>query len=92
MVQWKAQLVAKGYSQVEGVDYERTFSPTTNYTSIRCVLQLATHCKWCIFQMNAESAFLKGHFMEEVNVQPSPGLRFQVSPIWLFGCRKPYIA
>ena len=73
----KARLVAKGYSQVEGVDYEETFAPTARYTSIRCVLALAAHNKWPIFQMDVKSAFLNGDLKEEVYVEQPPG--FEIS-------------
>jgi hypothetical protein len=69
----KARLVAKGYCQVEGVDYEETFALTARYTSIRCVLALAAHYKWPIFQMDVKSAFLNGDLKEEVYVEQPPG-------------------
>ena len=50
----KARYVAKGYSQMRGVDYEETFSPTANLTSIRVIMQKAAqenlilHTKWML--------------------------------------------
>jgi len=42
----KAIFVAKVFSQVEGIDYEETFSPITRYYSIRSILTLLTHMGW----------------------------------------------
>ena len=68
----KAHLAAKGYSQVEGVDYGETFAPTARYTSIRCVLALGAHNKWPIFQMDVKSTFLNGDLKEEVYGEQPP--------------------
>ena len=54
----KTCLAGKGYSEVEGVDYEQTFAPTARYTSIRCVLAPVAYNNWPIFQMGIKSAFL----------------------------------
>ena len=75
----KVQLFAKGYSQVEGVDYEETVSPTTKYTSLRCGIQLAAQYNWCIFQMDVKSTVLNGKLMEEVYVDQPPG--FEISAL-----------
>jgi hypothetical protein len=54
----KAWLVAKGFSQVEGIDYNETFSPVEKMNSIHLVLSLATSHKWEVHQMDVKSAFL----------------------------------
>jgi hypothetical protein len=53
----KAQLVAKGFSQVEGIDYNETFAPVAKMTSICLVLSLAASHKWEVHQMDVKSAF-----------------------------------
>ena len=45
---YKAQFVAQGFSQVEGVDYDETFVPVVRYTSIRALISIATEMGWKI--------------------------------------------
>ena len=54
----KACLVAKGFSQVEGIEYTETFSPVSKMNSIRLVLSLTTCFKWEVHQMDVKSSFL----------------------------------
>lgn len=56
--QYKARFVAKGYSQKMGVDYGETFSPTTDLTSVRVVLQKAVQENLLVHQMDVKTAFL----------------------------------
>ena len=56
----KAVLVAKGYSQVHGVDYTETFAPVANMDSIRLVLALVASNCWEVHHMDVKSAFLHG--------------------------------
>ena len=51
----KAHLVAKGFSQVEGIDYIETFSPVVKMNSICLVLSLATSFKWEVHQIGRAS-------------------------------------
>ena len=53
---YKAISVAHGFSQKEGIDYEKTFAPVATYTSIRSVLSLAAVMKWRIHQMDFKTA------------------------------------
>jgi hypothetical protein len=69
----KAQLVAKGYAQVAGLDFEETFAPVARLESIRILLAYAAHHSFRLFQMDVKSAFLNGPIKEEVYVEQPPG-------------------
>jgi hypothetical protein len=60
----KAILVAKGFSQVEGIDYIETFAPIAKMNSIRLVLSLVVSYKWEVHQMDVKSVFLHGDLHE----------------------------
>ena len=64
----KARLVAQGYSQIKGVDYDETFAPVVGMESIRILLALACHLKFKLYQMNVKNAFLNGLLKEDVYV------------------------
>jgi hypothetical protein len=57
--------VARGFSQVEGVEYDETFASIARYTSIRVVISIATEMGWKIHQMDVKTAFLSGLIEEE---------------------------
>src|SRR5271168_3131478 len=54
----KAHLVAKGFSQVEGIDYTETFSPVAKMNFVRLVLSLTASFKWEFHQMDVKSTLL----------------------------------
>ena len=68
MVRNKARLVAQGYSQMEGVDYDETFVPITRMESIRSLLALACYLRFKLYQMDVKTAFLNGLLKEDVYV------------------------
>jgi hypothetical protein len=65
----KSRLVAKGYAQVLGLDFEETFAPLARLESIRILLVYAAHHSFKLFQMDVKSAFLNGPFTEEVYME-----------------------
>ena len=69
----KARLMAQGYTQVEGVDFDETFAPVALIESIRVLLTLAYHLKFKLYQMDVKSAFLNGFLKEEVYVAQPKG-------------------
>ncbi|MBJ4693218.1 hypothetical protein JGE76_23615, partial [Salmonella enterica subsp. enterica serovar Rissen] len=69
VVRNKAKLVAQGYSQVEGLDFEDTFAPVARLEAIRILLAFASSKGFKLFQMDVKSAFLNGVIEQEVYVR-----------------------
>jgi hypothetical protein len=65
--------VAKGYSQVEGLDFDETYAPVARLESIRTLLAYTTYHGFKLYQMYVKSAFLNGSTKEEVYVEQPPG-------------------
>lgn len=70
---YKVRFVARGFSQIEGVDYEETFAPVARYTSIRSIISIAAEMGWSIHQMDVKTAFLNGIIQEEVYIEQPQG-------------------
>ena len=56
----KAHLVAKGYTQVPGLDYTNTFNPVIKATTVRVVISIAVTNKWPFRQLDVKNVFLNG--------------------------------
>ncbi|GJX76007.1 retrovirus-related pol polyprotein from transposon TNT 1-94 [Tanacetum coccineum] len=71
---WRGHLlVAVGYCQQEGIDYDETFAPVARIEAIRLFLAYAAHKDFTVFQMDVKTAFLNGILKEEVYVGQPPG-------------------
>ncbi|XP_073138695.1 uncharacterized mitochondrial protein AtMg00820-like [Henckelia pumila] len=68
VVRNKARLVAQGYRQEEGIDYDKTYAPVARLEAIRIFLAYASFKNFKVYQMDVKSAFLNGKLQEEVFV------------------------
>ena len=73
VVRNKARLVAQGYTQQEGVDYDEVYAPVARIEAIRLFLAYASYKDFVVYQMDVKSAFLYGEIKEEVYVMQPPG-------------------
>ncbi|WVZ89689.1 hypothetical protein U9M48_036060 [Paspalum notatum var. saurae] len=72
VVRNKARLVAQGFCQKEGIDYEETFAPVARLEAIRILLAFAASKGFKLQQIDVKSAFLNGFIEEEVYVRQPP--------------------
>ncbi|KAJ3473654.1 hypothetical protein NLI96_g12893 [Meripilus lineatus] len=73
IIEYKARLVAQGFTQTYGVDYTDTFAPVAKLTSIRVILALAARNDWEIHQMDVKSAYLNGTLDEVIYMKQPEG-------------------
>ncbi|GKF34083.1 retrovirus-related pol polyprotein from transposon TNT 1-94 [Tanacetum coccineum] len=69
----KARLVAQGFRQEEGIDFEESFAPVARIEAIRIFIANAAHKNMTIYQMDVKTAFLNGELKEEVYVSQLEG-------------------
>jgi hypothetical protein len=69
----KTCLIAQGFSQVEGLDFEEIFALVTRLEAIRILLDFATSKGFKLYQMDVKNVFLNGVIQEEVFVRQPPG-------------------
>ena len=67
---YKASLVAKGFTQIYGIDYSETFAPVAKMNTVRVILSLAVNYGWKLQQFDVKNAFLHG---EEIYMEVPPG-------------------
>ncbi|GKG47632.1 putative ribonuclease H-like domain-containing protein, partial [Tanacetum coccineum] len=73
VIRKKTRLVAQGYTQEEGIDYDEFFAPVARIEAIRLFLAYASFIGFIVYQMDVKSAFLYGTIEEEVYVYQPPG-------------------
>ena len=84
----KAHLVAQGYTQIEGVDFEETFAPVARLESIRLLLGISCHVGFKLHQIDVKSAFLNGTLKEEVYVEQPKGFTDPHKPDYVYRLKK----
>ncbi|KAH9327694.1 hypothetical protein KI387_007872, partial [Taxus chinensis] len=70
----KARLIAKGFSQVHGVDYSKTFTSIIKMTSVRLTQAITIANRWDVHQMDVKSSFVHGDIEEEIYMEQPPVL------------------
>ncbi|GKA98804.1 putative ribonuclease H-like domain-containing protein [Tanacetum coccineum] len=73
VVKNKERLVAQGFRQEEGIDYDKVFAPVARIKAIRLFLAFASYMGFTVYQMDVKSTFLYGTIEEEVYVHQPPG-------------------
>jgi hypothetical protein len=79
----KARLVAMGYSQVQGLDYDQVFSPTLRLETLRLIFSLLASRSWKGRQVDFKTAFLNGHLDTPVYMEQPPGFEDPLHPDWV---------
>jgi hypothetical protein len=69
----KAYLVAKGYKQTYGIDYEEIFSPVAKISFVHALISLVVNFDWWLFQLDVKNPFQHGDLLEEVCMEQPPG-------------------
>ena len=88
MVRNKARLVAQGYSQEEGIDFDETFAPVARLEAICMLLAFSCNMNFKLYQMDVKSEFLNGFINEEVYVEQTPGFQNYELPNHVFKLTK----
>ncbi|GJU83332.1 putative ribonuclease H-like domain-containing protein [Tanacetum coccineum] len=84
----KARLVAQGYTQEEGIDYDEDFALVARIKSIRLFLAYASFKDFVVYQMDVKNAFLYGKIIEEVYVCQPPGFEDPYFPDRVYKAKK----
>ena len=75
MIRNKAKLIAKGYNQEEGINFDETFAPVARLEAIRILYVFPCLKNFKLYQKDVKSAFLNGYLNEEVYINQPPRFR-----------------
>ncbi|GKB58581.1 retrovirus-related pol polyprotein from transposon TNT 1-94, partial [Tanacetum coccineum] len=84
----KARLVAQGFRQEEGINFEESFAPVARFEAIRIFIANDAHKNMTIFQMDVKTAFLNGELKEEVYIFQPVGFVDQDKPSPVYKLKK----
>ncbi|GJS82990.1 retrovirus-related pol polyprotein from transposon TNT 1-94 [Tanacetum coccineum] len=84
----KARLLARGYRQEEGNDFEESFAPVARLEAIRIFLAFVAHMNMVVYQMDVKTAFLNGNLREEVYVSQPDGFVDKDNPNHVYKLKK----
>jgi hypothetical protein len=85
---YKARLVARGFSQQYGIDFEETFAPVARISSVRLILAIAVANNYEIHQMDVTAAYLNGRLEEEIYLQQPEGFEDKNNPDGVYRLRR----
>ncbi|GJX59599.1 PLAC8 family protein [Tanacetum coccineum] len=85
---YKVRLVARGFSQQYGLDYDETFNPVAKLTTVRVLLALAASKSWNLWQMDVKNAFLHGELDREIYMNQPTWFQSQDHPEYVCKLRK----
>ncbi|WJX45884.1 hypothetical protein P8452_32732 [Trifolium repens] len=77
IIKYKARLIAKGFLQKQGLNYDEVFSPVARHETIWLVIALACSKRWPLFHLDVKSTFLNGPLEEDVYVKQPPGFELK---------------
>lgn len=84
----KARLVARGFSQCYGLDYEETFSPVAKMATLRTLISLAAYKSWKLWQLDVKNAFLYGELDRDVYMEQPQGFISKQFPHYVCRLKK----
>ena len=73
-IKFKARLVAQGFTQIQGIDYNDTYSPVAKATSLRTIIALSTIMKLKLHQIDFTTAYINADLEEDIYMYPPPGM------------------
>ena len=77
---YKARLVAQGFSQSPGIDYQETFAPVVRYETVRFLFAVSAQLGFSVHHMDVTTAFLNGKLEERIYMRQPPGFEDQTNP------------
>jgi hypothetical protein len=81
---FRARLVAKGFSQKAGIDFDQTFSQVVKYDSLRIILSIVAAEDLDLFQFDVSSAFLYGELTEKIYLEQPEGFSVKGRDVYRF--------
>lgn len=90
---YKSRVVAKGFKQVEGIDFNETYAPVCNQDTRRVLFAISAQMRYHMHQMDVKTAFLNGELTDETYCEPPPGYSSGNGMVWklkkaLYGLRQ----